>query len=93
LADSPPEVRRRLGLGEAETAALRAAIAADGPAGAAHLIRDEWVPQFVVAGTPAECRAELTSLLAAHGIDELQVSIADLATGAETLAMVAQLAR
>lgn len=84
LVDSPPEVKERLGLDPQRVDALRTAIADGGPPAAAHLVDDDWLDQFVIVGSPAECRAELYRLLDQHGIDEFQVSIND-PTRAETV--------
>jgi 5,10-methylenetetrahydromethanopterin reductase len=90
LVDSPPEVRERLGLDDARRGALRGAIADGGPPAAAHLVRDEWIDQFVITGTPAECGAELERILHEHAIDEFQVSIPHPADAANVLSTVAQ---
>jgi len=75
LVDSPPEVKERIGMSDADTAAIRAALAAGGTAAAARHVREEWVPQFVICGSPAEARAELTALMRTHGIDEFQLPV------------------
>jgi len=84
LVDSPLEVKDKLGLDAGAVAALRTALGEGGPAAAASLIKDEWVSQFVVAGTPAECQAELRGLLDQHGIDEFQLAV-QRTEGAEAL--------
>ena len=56
-------------------------------------MRDDWVDAFVISGTADECRSELAALVAAHGIDEFQVSVNDLHTAAEDLALAAEIAR
>ncbi len=89
LVDSPPEVKERLGLGETEVDELRSALAAGGPPGAAHLVREEWVHPFVVAGTPAECAAELATLMDTHGIDDFQLPVQELDTAEELMGAVA----
>ena len=86
LVDSPDEVKNRLGLGSAEVQALRSAIAAGGPSAAAHLIRDEWIDQFAIVGSPDECRRELHALLNEHDLDEFQVSVNDLGIAHDVLA-------
>lgn len=85
LVDSPQEVKQRLGLGPAEVDALRTAVRDGGPSGAAHLVRDEWIDQFVIVGSPNECRAELRLLMSRHGLDEFQVSIDDPALAGDVL--------
>ncbi len=89
LVDSPPEVKQRLGLGDAQVDELRAALAAEGPAGAAHLVREEWVLPFVIAGTPAECASELATLMATHGIDDFQLPVQELESAEELMTTVA----
>ena len=93
LVDSPATVKARIGLDPATEAAIRRGLADGGPAAAAHLVRDDWVDAFVISGTVQECRAELNALVAAHGIDEFQVSVNDLNTAAEDLALAAQITR
>lgn len=75
LVDSPPEVKAMIGMTDADTAAIRAALAEGGTAAAAHLVREEWVPSFVICGTPTDAAAELASLMDAHGIDEFQLPV------------------
>ena len=84
LVDSPPEVKEKLGIDSKAVDALRSALGEGGPAAAAPLIKDEWVADFVIAGTEAECSAELQALLNQHGIDEFQLAI-QRTKGAEAL--------
>jgi len=91
LVDSSPQTRALIGLTDAARAELREALASGGPAGAAHLVRPEWVTQFVIAGSAAECARELNGLIDQHGLDEFQVSLNDLDAGPETLATIAGL--
>ena len=56
-------------------------------------MRDDWVDAFVISGTVDECRSELTALVTAHGIDEFQVSVNDLDSAAEDLALAAETTR
>ena len=76
LVDSPPDVQRSIGLAAADAARIRAALA-DGLDSAAEHVRDEWVLPFVIAGTPGECRRELHSLAAEHGIESFVVPLLD----------------
>ena len=85
LVDSQPDVRRLIGLGDSDLEALRSAVASGGPAEAAHLVRDEWIAPFVIAGSPGECRRELQELATEHGIDEFLIMIDDLDSGAEVI--------
>ena len=93
LVDSPDDVKARIGLDPATEAAIRQGLANGGPPAAARLVRDDWVDAFVISGTVQECRAELNGLVAAHRIDEFQVSVNDLNTAAEDLALAAQITR
>jgi len=85
LVDSPEGVKELLGLTPGHVGALREALAAGGPAMAAELVREEWVSQFAILGTPTQCAAEVRSLMTTHGIDEFQVPVADLGSGPHEL--------
>ena len=92
LVDSPDHVKARIGLDARTEASIRQALSAGGPAAAARFVSDDWVDSFVIGGTVGECRAELAALVAANGIDEFQVSVNDLDTAAEDLALAAEIA-
>ena len=92
LVDSPDHVKARIGLDARAEASIRRALSDGGPAAAAGFVRDDWVDTFVICGTVAECRAELAALVAANEIDEFQVSVNDLHTAAEDLALAAEIA-
>jgi 5,10-methylenetetrahydromethanopterin reductase len=89
LVDSPPEVRDLLGLGPGLVEELRAALAAGGPAAAAPLVRPEWVPAFVLVGTPEQCGAQLRDLMVRHDIEEFQLGLPEPEGAAERMAMLA----
>ena len=91
LVDSPDAVKARIGLDPGTEAAIRQGLADGGPPAAARFVRDDWVDAFVISGTVDECRSELTALVAAHGIDEFQVSVNDLHSAAEDLALAAEI--
>ena len=93
LVDSPDTVKARIGLDAATEAAIRRGLADGGPAAAAHLVRDDWVDAFVISGTVEECRAELNALVAAHRIDEFQVSVNDLDAAFDDLSLAAEIVR
>ena len=76
LVDSPPEVREAIGLSDADAGRIRAALAGGLEAAATH-VRDEWLLPFVIAGTGAQCRQELHSLAAQHGIESFVVPLLD----------------
>ena len=93
LVDSPDHVKARIGLDARAEASIRRALADGGPRAAAPFVHDDWVDAFVICGTVSECRAELAALVAANGIDEFQVSVNDLESAAEDLALAAEIAR
>lgn len=82
LVDSPQEVKKRIGMTEADTQSIRAGLADGGPAAAAQFVRDDWIHQFVIAGPEAACATELRSLLDANDIDEFQLPVQHLDTAA-----------
>ena len=92
LVDSPDHVKARIGLDARAEASIRRALSDGGPGVAARFVRDDWIDAFVICGTVGECRAELAALVAANGIDEFQVSVNDLHTAAEDLALAAEIA-
>ena len=75
LVDSPIEVRELIGMTEAEANGIREALAEGGAAAAADLVREEWVAQFTIVGSPEEAGAELRDLLARQGVDEFQLPV------------------
>ena len=91
IVDSPDQVKARIGLDSETETAIRRGLAEGGPAAAAGFVRDEWVDAFVISGTVDECRLELATLVAAHGIDEFQVSVNDLHSASEDLALAAEI--
>lgn len=91
LVDSPDPVKARIGLDTRTETSIREALSEGGPAAAARFVRDDWVDAFVICGTVAECRAELAGLVVANGIDEFQVSVNDLDSAAEDLALAAEI--
>jgi 5,10-methylenetetrahydromethanopterin reductase len=75
LVDSPDQVKALIGMTDADTNAIRSALRAGGPRAAAHLVHPDWVEQFVISGTIAECATELASLMATNEIDEFQLPV------------------
>ena len=93
LVDSPDHVKARIGLDAQTEADIRQGLSEGGPAAAARFVRDDWVDAFVISGTVDGCRSELNALVEAHGIDEFQVSVNDLESAAEDLALAAEITR
>ena len=86
LVDSPPAVKDMIGMTEGDTMAIRDALRQGGPAAAAHLVREEWVPHFVLMGSPEAVADEMLSTMARCGIDEFQLPSVSAAAGAEAAA-------
>ncbi len=91
LVDSPSEVKDRLGLTPDDETAIRAALAQGGPAAAAPLVKDDWVPPFVITGSASEAAAELHRRMSAHAIDEFQLPVVGSAGAAEAIERAATL--
>lgn len=91
LVDSPPEVKERLGLTDAQVAAIRAGLAEGGPVAAARHVDPDWLPAFVVAGEPEACGRELRRILADNDIDEFQLPLPSVEGAADRIEFAASL--
>ena len=78
LVDSPAEVKELIGMTEADSDAIRQALGEGGPHKAAQHVRQDWVEAFVIAGTPGECAAELSTIMSVHGIDDFQLPVLEV---------------
>ncbi|MDH3753120.1 MAG: LLM class flavin-dependent oxidoreductase [Acidimicrobiia bacterium] len=85
LVDSPPDVKQLIGMTDEDTAALRAALADGGPRAAAAHVRPEWVTDFVIVGSPAECARELKELMSANHIDEFLLPVHEVDGAADVI--------
>ncbi len=85
LVDSPQSVKDLIGMTAEDTANVRSSLAEGGPGLAARHVREDWVRAFVVVGTPAECAAELTELMAVNDIDEFQLPVLEVEGAAELI--------
>ena len=83
LPDSPVAVKEMIGMTEDDTRAIRDALRHGGPPAAAHLVREEWVPHFVLMGSPEAVADEMRSTMARCGIDEFQLPSLPAAAGAQ----------
>ena len=83
LPDSPVAVKEMIGMTEGDTMAIRDALRHGGPPAAAHLVREEWVPHFVLMGSPEAVADEMRSTMARCGIDEFQLPSLPAAAGAQ----------
>lgn len=92
LADSPAAVRDAIGMTDADSTALRAAMA-DGRHRAARLVKDEWIYPFVIHGSSAECAAQIVALERTHRLREFTVPVPDVAVAGETIEIAAEIAR
>jgi hypothetical protein len=89
LIDSPPHVRELLNITDHDLDLIRKAM----PGGlheAAQFVREEWVHPFVIAGSPAECGAELAQLCEQHHIDEFLLPVLELHQAIETMQTFAE---
>ena len=83
LPDSPVAVKEMIGMTEGDTMAIRDALRQGGPPAAAHLVREEWVPHFVLMGSPEAVADEMRHTMARCGIDEFQLPSLPAAAGAQ----------
>ena len=83
LPDSPTAVKEMIGMTEGDTMAIRDALRHGGPPAAAHLVREEWVPHFVLMGSPEAVADEMRRTMARCGIDEFQLPSLPAAAGAQ----------
>ena len=83
LPDSPVAVKEMIGMTEGDTMAIRDALRHGGPPAAAHLVREEWVPHFVLMGSPEAVADEMRHTMARCGIDEFQLPSLPAAAGAQ----------
>lgn len=88
LVDSPPDVRHRVGITDAQVATIREAMA-DGLDVAGHYVRDEWVRPFVISGTVDECARELAALMSRYDIDEFLLPVFELGHAEHLMSVVA----
>lgn len=86
LPDSPVAVKEMIGMTEDDTRAIRDALRYGGPPAAAHLVREEWVPHFVLMGSPEAVADEMLSTMARCGINEFQLPSLSAAAGVEAAA-------
>ena len=63
---------------EEEVVGIREALAEGGTTVAADLVREEWVSQFTIVGSPREAGAELRNLLTRQGVDEFQLPVQEV---------------
>ena len=83
LPDSPVAVKEMIGMTEDDTRAIRDALRHGGPPAAAHLVREEWVPHFVLMGSPEAVADEMRHTMARCGIDEFQLPSLPAAAGVQ----------
>ena len=83
LPDSPVAVKEMIGMTEGDTMAIRDALRHGGPPAAAHLVREEWVPHFVLMGSPEAVADEMRRTMARCGLDEFQLPSLPAAAGAQ----------
>ena len=89
LVDSPPSVRKALGMTDDDVDRIRSALA-EGLDAAARHVPDDWVLPFVIAGTEEECAAELAELCDNYGLDEFMVPVLDPSSGEALLEVMSR---
>jgi 5,10-methylenetetrahydromethanopterin reductase len=75
IKDAPPRVLKGFGLSDEEIAAIRQAMAADGPAAAEKFITPAMLKKYQIAGTPAECRQDFLETVKTHHLDVFLLDI------------------
>jgi 5,10-methylenetetrahydromethanopterin reductase len=89
LVDSPTAVKERLGMSDADSDRIRAALAEGLDAAAAH-VPDEWVVPFILHGSERECADQLAELMVRHDITEYLVPVLDPANASATMTTAAR---
>jgi 5,10-methylenetetrahydromethanopterin reductase len=69
VVDSPEHVQRRLGLSEADVEEIRTVMLREGIRGAARLITDDLIRQFIVMGDDESCAEEIAFLMKEYQFD------------------------
>jgi len=85
LVDSPQNVKDLIGMTEADTDRLQTALAEGGPRHAARHVDPDWVPSFVIVGTPDQCAHELHDVFSRVEIDEFQLPLLETAGAADII--------
>jgi 5,10-methylenetetrahydromethanopterin reductase len=93
LVDSPPEVRRRLGVSDDLVATMRAEIASHGLQTPARRVPDEILEQFVFIGDRPAITRRLGEIAARHGIDQLALFLPRLEGAESAMADAAEIVR
>jgi 5,10-methylenetetrahydromethanopterin reductase len=78
LVDSPPVVRKALGIGDDQRDALRSALADGGLQSAALLVQEEWLDSFGVVGDTETCRHTIGEIASRCGVTDFIVPVQDL---------------
>lgn len=94
VMDSPRRVLESLGLDDGAISELREAFRRGGPEAVAPLVNNEILARYQIAGTPDDCRRQLSDLITAHRLDAFFVNIISpgLAANRELLAEAAAIA-
>jgi 5,10-methylenetetrahydromethanopterin reductase len=88
IVDSPPEVKAAIGVSDAASDRIRAAMAG-GLHAAAEFVHDDWVAPFVIHGSQTECATEIANLADRFGLDEFLLPVLDLHRADETMRVAA----
>lgn len=88
IVDSPPDVKARLGVSEAEAEEIKQVMNSRGIFAAAPLVRDEVLQHFVFSGKPGDFLEEIREVVRQHAIDQV-ILANDLSTASfESVARV-----
>ena len=93
LVDSPPEVRRRLGVSDDQVETLRAEITSHGLRTSARHVTDEILEQFVFLGNGPGTKQRLGEVISRHGFDQLALFLPSLETAEAAMTDAADIAR
>ena len=75
LMDSPPRVLGSLGLHDDQISLVTEAASTNRPGLISHLVTDDLLRRYQVAGTPAECAGQLATLADTHDLDNVLVDV------------------
>lgn len=75
VMDSPRRVLESLGLDDGAISELREAFRRGGPEAVAPLVTNEILARYQIAGTPDDCRRQLSELISAHRLDAFFVNV------------------
>ncbi len=93
VMDAPLRMLHGMGLTNEQIENIQAAFRSGGPAAAAELITPDMIKNYVIAGTPEECRATLQAMITEHQLDIflLNINSSGLKTNTRLMQEVAEI--